>query len=217
MSHMIFILKIPSSSLSDDRIIGTYRVTYNSEVISPSGTMTGQQYPYRIIKVETLEETFKSLPYVDYLVKNRVLSSLKPGSIYYNDPEFVISDYLMQSRYMYVLYNENLRFKFKGILVECLYSGIRRTYGELEGFVCQENNSHLDGDELKIINDISNRFLYDIRSGMFSDWIDLKHEYVSTENLSLWLSKRFTRSLNDYMLEKSNKIRKYNALGIKKL
>ena len=52
---------------------------------------------------------------------------------------------------------------------------------------------------------------------MFSDWIDLKHEYVSAENLSLWLSKRFTRSLNDYMLEKSNKIRKYNALGIKKL
>ena len=210
MSHMIFILKIPSSSLSDDRTIGTYRVTYNSE-----GTTTGQPYPYRIIKVEVLEETFKSLPYVDYLVKNKVLSSLKPGSIYYSDPEFVLTDHLMQARYK--SYRENLRFKFKGILVECLYSGDRRTYGELEGFVCQENNSHLDGDELKIINYISNRFLYDIRSGMFSDWIDLKHEYVSTENLSLWLSKRFTRSLNDYMLEKSNKIRKYNALGIKKL
>ena len=210
MSHMIFILKIPSSSLSDDRTIGTYRVTYNSE-----GTTTGQPYPYRIIKVEVLEETFKSLPYVDYLVKNKVLSSLKPGSIYYSDPEFVLTDHLMQAGFK--LYRENLRFKFKGILVECLYSGNRRTYGELEGFVCQENNSHLDGDELKIINYISNRFLYDIRSGIFSDWIDLKHEYVSTENLSLWLSKRFIRSLNDYMLEKSNKIRKYNALGIKKL
>lgn len=206
MSHMIFILKIPSSSLSDDRIIGTYRVTYNSE-----GTTTGQPYPYRIIKVETLEETFKSLPYVDYLVKNKVLSSLKPGSIYYSDPEFVLTDHLMQARYK--SYRENLRFKFKGILVECFYSGDRRTYGELEGFACQENNSHLDGNELKIINYISNKFLYDIRSGMFSDWIDLKHEYVSAENLSLWLSKRFTKSLNDYMGE----IRKYNALGIKKL
>lgn len=211
---MIFILKIPSLSLSDDRTIGTYRVTYDSEVISPSGT-TGQPYPYRIVKVEILEETFKSLPYVDYLVKDKILNSLKPGSIYYNDPEFVLNDYLMQARYL--LYNENLRFRFKDILVECFYSGDRRTYGELEGFVCQENNNHLDGDELKIINYISNRFLYDIRSGMFSDWIDLKHEYVSAENLSLWLSKRFTRSLNDYMLEKSNKIRKHNALGIKKL
>ena len=214
MSHMIFILKIPSLSLSDDRTIGTYRVTYDSEVISPSGT-TGQPYPYRIVKVEILEETFKSLPYVDYLVKDKILNSLKPGSIYYNDPEFVLNDYLMQARYL--LYNENLRFRFKDILVECFYSGDRRTYGELEGFVCQENNNHLDGDELKIINYISNRFLYDIRSGMFSDWIDLKHEYVSAENLSLWLSKRFTRILNDYMLEKSNKIRKHNALGIKKL
>ena len=214
MSHMIFILKIPSLSLSDDRTIGTYRVTYDSEVISPSGT-TGQPYPYRIVKVEILEETFKSLPYVDYLVKDKILNSLKPGSIYYNDPEFVLNDYLMQARYL--LYNENLRLRFKDILVECFYSGDRRTYGELEGFVCQENNNHLDGDELKIINYISNRFLYDIRSGMFSDWIDLKHEYVSAENLSLWLSKRFTRSLNDYMLEKSNKIRKHNALGIKKL
>lgn len=214
MSHMIFILKIPSSSLSDDRTIGTYRVTYDSEVISPSGT-TGQPYPYRIVKVEILEEIFKSLPYLDYLIKDMVLNNLKPGSIHHCDPRYIMNDCLVKAGYM--LYNENFRFRFKDILIECLYSGVRRTYGELEGFVCREKNNRLDGNKLKIINYISNRFLYDIRSGMFSDWIDLKHEYVSAEDLSLWLSKRFTRSLNDYMLEKSNKIRKYNSLGIKKL
>ena len=214
MSHMIFILKIPSSFLGDDRTIGTYKVTYNSEVISPS-SMTGKQYLYRIIKVEILEETFKSLPYLDYLIKNMVLNNLKPGSIHHCDPRYVMNDCLVKAGYM--LYNENSRFRFKDIRIECLYSGDRRTYDELEGFVCDARGNHLGGDELKIINYISNRFLYDIRSSMFSDWIDLKHEYVSTENLSLWLSKRFTRSLNDYMLEKSNKIRKYNALGIKKL
>lgn len=210
---MTLLFDIPS--LSDyGRVIGLYRVFYNT---STSIKKTKYGIPclrvnYHITKLEIIYEVFKSLSYVDFLLKDLILKKLKPGSVLDCAPvNYVVSgDHRILAKLM--SRSENSKFDFKDVQIRCSYSGDRKSFGELSGFKCNAAHGRRDGNNSRIINYINKRFLLDIHAGVFGNWRDLRHDYVSTKVLSSWLLRRFPENLGEYLGEKSKKQRRKQGI-----